>query len=113
MTNSDNESEGRALIQAWKNASALVSVAYLSAMRDEAPLESRGRITAFDESRIVVCVNDSDELEVDLAGAVFSEVGSTAKFLSLGLDPSGYAEMVEISLGNMDILTLSALRGDS
>jgi hypothetical protein len=101
------EKDGRALIQAWKNASALISIEFASA--DHSSLvKRRGRITTFDERRMVVSIDASEELAVDLTGAVFAEVASASKIRFLGLDPSRYSEMVEISLGNLDRLTLSA-----
>ena len=101
------EREGRALIHAWKRTSALISIEFASATHSSF-VERRGRITTFDERRIVVSIDGSEELAVDLTGAVFAEVASVSKLRLLGLDPSRYSEMVEISLGNMDCLTLFA-----
>jgi len=101
------EREGRALIQAWRNASALISVEFASATYSSF-VKRRGRITTFDERRLVVSIDASEELAVDITGAVFAEVASASKLRSLGFDESRYSEMVEISLGNMDRLTLFA-----
>jgi len=129
--NSDNEREGRALIQAWKNACSDVEVQVDSAMRNSF-VRGRGRITTFDERRIIlsglalevvsggasrtdlsgkhgIASTDSpSEIEVELTGVCFGRVGSKALFKEMGLDPDRYAETVEISLGNMDRLTLAA-----
>jgi hypothetical protein len=105
--NSAPEREGRALIQAWKNASALISIEFASATYSSF-VKRQGRITTFDEKRIVLSIDASEELAVDLTGAVFAEGASASKLRFLGLDPSRYSEMVEISLGNLDRLTLFA-----
>ena len=131
---SDNEREGRALIQAWKNACDEVDVQYNSASRNLF-IRGRGRITTLDDSRIVLsglvlkvlsggsCPADPSALGIAstdsggevafaLIGARWMPAGSKALFRELGLDPSKHAEMVDIHLGNMDRLTLAA-RGPS
>lgn len=109
--NPSNEREGRALIQAWKNASAAISIEFLSAQRDVF-LKRQGRITAFDDSRVVLSLSDGSEFDADLVGSDFKRVGSRAKFAAMGLDPDRYQELVEISLDNMDRLTLAAARAN-
>src|ERR1017187_6007368 len=80
--NSTAEREGRALIQAWKKASALISIEFSSATHSSF-VERRGRITTFDERRIVVAIDASEELAVDLTGAVFAEVASVSLELTV------------------------------
>jgi hypothetical protein len=130
--NSDNEREGRALIQAWKNACSDVEVQFDSARRDSF-VRGRGRITTFDERRIVVSglvsrlvsggtsatdlsgkhgsasADSPSEIEVELIGARFGRVGSRPLFKAMGLDPDRHAETVEISLRNMDRLVLATV----
>ena len=110
--NSDNEMElkGRMLIQAWNSASVELLIEYSSALKHSS-LKSRGRITTFDDNRMVLSVGAVEEIEADLEGASFVEVGSKEKIESLGLDPSKYAQSVEISLGNMDRLILKESLG--
>jgi hypothetical protein len=99
--------QGRALIKAWQKASALISIEFAPADHSSF-VQRRGRIVSFDERRIVVLIDASEELAADLKGAVFAEVAPASKLRSLGLDPARYSEMVEISLGNGDRLTLFA-----
>ena len=105
--NSPAAKKGRALIRAWQKAAALVSIEFAPADHSSF-VQRRGRIASFDEKRVVVSIDASEELAVDLTGAVFAEVAPASKLRSLGLDPARYAEMVEISLGNGDRVTLFA-----
>jgi hypothetical protein len=104
--NSTNEIAGRALLQAWKDASVELLIEYRPPMRDSL-LHFRGKIVSIGPNRIGLSSPDG-ELELDITDARFEDVGSKAAFEAAGLKyPDNCPEMVAIWSPELDRVVFS------
>lgn len=104
--NSDNDSAGWALVQAWKAASVELLIEYSSVTREPRGV-FRGKIVRIEPGSLIAFSSPDEDVAVDMRGASFVHVGSREIFKALGLDPSKYVEMVEIAAPELNRLVVS------